>query len=79
MLESMMIRKKFNIELILASIYLVITGIINAIALLWILIMVVWDSYDGIMICIIVTYTLCTALYIYSIYCEINKISNSQL
>lgn len=64
MSESMIIRKKFNIELILASAYLVITGIINAIALFWILIMIAWDSYDGIMICIIATYTLCTALYI---------------
>ncbi len=64
MSKCRMIIKKFNLEIVLASIYLAITVIINAIALFWMFIMFVWDSYDDIMVCIIVVYTICTVIYI---------------
>lgn len=63
MSKNRMIIKRFNIEVVIASIYLALTGIINVIALFWLFVMFVCDSYDGITTCIVVTYTACTAIY----------------
>ena len=63
MAESMMIRKKFKTEVILASIYLAITGIINVIALFWMLIAIMFSVCNIVSACVIITYTACTVKY----------------